>query len=104
MRYKNVADTAAYVAAISAGRSPRVEEERLPEERRARETAMLELRLTAGIDRRRFAQRYGQDPVTLFADAIAVHTATGLLVVDGAVVRLTRRGLLVADTVMADFV
>jgi oxygen-independent coproporphyrinogen-3 oxidase len=103
VRYKNVADTAAYVAAISAGRSPRVEEERLPEERRARETAMLELRLTAGIDRQRFIERYGVDPRELFADAIAEYVPAGLLEVDDRGIRLTRRGLLVADTVIADF-
>jgi oxygen-independent coproporphyrinogen-3 oxidase len=104
VRYKNVADTAAYVSAISAGRSPRVEEECLAEERRARETAMLELRLTAGIDRRRFIERYGVDPRELFADALAEDGGAGLLEVDDRAIRLTRRGLLVADTVMADFV
>lgn len=103
VRYKNVADTAAYVAAIRAGRSPRAEEERLPPERRVRETAMLELRLTSGIDRRRFAARYKEDPVALFAAAIEPHRADGLLVVNETSIRLTRRGLLLADTVIADF-
>ncbi len=103
VRYQNVADTAAYVAAIQGARSPRVEEERLPPERRARETAMLEMRLTAGIDRRRFADRYGQDPAALFAAALEPHRADGLLVVDETGIRLTRRGLLLADTVIADF-
>ncbi len=104
VRYKNVADTAAYVAAIRAGGSARVEEETLPPERRARETAMLELRLVAGIDRRRFAERYGADPADLFATAIARHTAAGLLEVDERGVRLTRTGRLLANRVMADFV
>ncbi len=104
LRYKNVADTAAYVAAVTAGRSPWSEREQLPPERRARETAALELRLTEGIDRRRFAVRYGTDPVVLFADAVARHGADGLLEVSASHVRLTRRGLLCANTVMADFV
>ena len=103
VRYKNVADTAAYVAAIEAGRSAWCEEERLPAERRARETAMLELRLMEGIDRGRFAARYGQDPVEFFAEAVARNVANGLLAVDAQAVRLTRRGVLLANRVCADF-
>jgi oxygen-independent coproporphyrinogen-3 oxidase len=103
MRYKNVADTAAYVQAIEAGHSPWFEQERLPPQRRPRETAMLELRLTAGIARQRFAERYGQDPALLFAEPIARHAADGLLTVDETSIRLTRAGLLVADTVIVDF-
>lgn len=103
VRYKNVADTAAYVQAIQEGRSPWSEQETLPPGRRARETAMLELRLTEGIQRKHFAERYGEDPAALFADAIKPHMADGLLAVDERSIRLTRAGLLVADTVIADF-
>jgi oxygen-independent coproporphyrinogen-3 oxidase len=103
VRYKNVADTAAYVQAIQAGRSPWSEQERLPPERRARETAMLELRLTAGIDRQRFKQRYAEDPALLFAAAIERHGADGLLTSDETSIRLTRAGFLLADRVIADF-
>lgn len=103
VRYKNVADTAAYVAALDAGRSSWSEHERLLPERRARETAILELRLTTGIDRRQFAERYGTDPGVLFADAIEKHAPTGWLELDDTGLRLTRAGRLVADTVIADF-
>ncbi len=103
VRYKNVSDTAAYIEAVDAGRAAHVEQERLPPDRRARETAMLALRLTAGINRQRFAGRHGADPAVLFADAIKRHVARGLLEVDDVGVRLTRAGLLLADTVMADF-
>lgn len=103
VRYRNVADVAAYCAAVAAGRSPWCEQERLTGVARAREAAMLELRLVAGIDRRRFAARYGADPAGLFADAIARHAADGLLELDAAGLRLTRRGRLLADTVIADF-
>jgi oxygen-independent coproporphyrinogen-3 oxidase len=103
VRYKNVADTAAYVEAIQNGRSPLGEREQLAPARRAGETAMLELRLVEGIDRQRFAERYGQDPVVMFSDAIARHGAAGLLAVSVTHVRLTRAGLLLANRVSADF-
>jgi oxygen-independent coproporphyrinogen-3 oxidase len=103
VRYKNVADTTAYVEAIAAGRSAWGEHEQLPPERRARETAMLELRLARGIERRRFVERYDVDPLQLFAEAVERHGAAGLLCVDAVGIRLTRAGFLVADTVIADF-
>jgi oxygen-independent coproporphyrinogen-3 oxidase len=103
VRYKNVADVAGYVQAVEDGRSPRSEQERLPPDRRARETAMLELRLTAGIDREDFRRRFSREPLEMFSDAIERHIAGGLLAVDQASIRLTRAGLLVADTVIADF-
>jgi oxygen-independent coproporphyrinogen-3 oxidase len=103
VRYSNVADLAAYTKAVLAGRSPRVEEERRSVEQRARETAMLELRLIEGIDRDRFARRYGHDPVAFFAEAVRRHSERGLLEVTDTHLRLTRAGLLLADTVVADF-
>ncbi len=103
LRYKNVPDTAAYVQAVAEHRSPWVEQERLAPERRARETVMLELRLNQGIDRAGFAARFGQDPAAWFAEAVERHVAIGTLTVTSARIALTRRGLLVADSVTADF-
>lgn len=103
VRYQNVADTAAYVEAMRAGRAAWAEQERLTGERRAREAAMLALRTHVGVDRGRFVARYGCDPLALFADVIQKHVGDGRLQVDDAGFRLTRAGLLVADTVMADF-
>lgn len=103
VRYRNVPDASAYGGAVREGRSPQVEQERLEPERRARETAMLELRLIDGIDRARFAARFGRDPADLFADALARHVPGGRLACDDGAIRLTRAGLLVADSVIADF-
>ncbi len=103
VRYRNVPDTAEYVRAIRAARPPHIEQERLRPDRRARETVMLELRLIEGLERRRFAERYGHDPADVYADAIARHTALGLLELTPTHLRLTRAGLLLADSVIADF-
>jgi oxygen-independent coproporphyrinogen-3 oxidase len=103
VRYKNAADVAGYTAAVRAGRSPRAQEERLSRDGRARETAMLELRLTEGIDRERFAERFGDDPATFFAEAVEHHAERGLLELTDTHLRLTRAGLLLADSVIVDF-
>lgn len=103
-RYRNVPDTAAYVQAVQAGRSPHIEEEELPPERSARETAMLNLRLIEGLERAAFLARFGRDPVWLFADALAAHVPAGRLEVTATHIRLTPAGLLLANRVMEDFV
>lgn len=103
VRYKNVPDTAEYMRAMSAGRSPVIERERLDRNRRARETMMLGLRLIDGIDRTEFAARFGGDPVEMFSEAVARHAGDGLLEVTEQRLRLSRRGLLLADSIMADF-
>ncbi|MFH1748408.1 MAG: radical SAM family heme chaperone HemW [Planctomycetota bacterium] len=104
VRYKNVADIAEYIQSINSGRSPRCEEECLSPTRSAGETAMLALRLIEGLNRRRFADRFGHDPVEHFAAAVERHVADGLLEVTDEAIRLTRRGLLLANTVIADLI
>ena len=103
VRYKNVSDVAAYVAAIRAGRLPEAEREQRDADQQARESAMLGLRLVEGLDRAAFAERFGRDPTAYFAHAVARHVERGLLEVTPEKVRLTRAGLLLADTVVADF-
>lgn len=103
VRYKNVPDLAAYSRAIASGRSPRIEEERLSPEHRARETMMLSLRLTAGVDRGRFVERFQVDPLELFSGIIEPKRELGLIAVDRERVALTRRGMLLADAIIAEF-
>lgn len=103
VRYRNVPDTAAYARAIRSGRSPRVEEERLTVDRRARETVMLELRLNKGIRRAVFRERFGHDFAEQFHETVEKHRAWGLLELSETHVRLTPRGRLVADSVIAEY-
>lgn len=103
VRYQNVADLHAYRRALEAEEWPRASEERLDTRAAAGETAMLALRTRAGLERGRFAARFGADPVAYFDDAVERHVAAGLLEVTPESVRLTRAGLLLANRVMADF-
>ncbi len=104
VRYKNVADTRTYIEAVRAGRPPRDEEETLEHAERMRETAMLALRLTAGVNRREFEERFAVDPAEHFHMEIERHVSAGLLEVTPAAIRLTPAGFLLADRVMRDFV
>lgn len=103
MRYRNVADTQAYVDAVHAGSSPQVEQERLAADASMRETVMLGLRLRQGIDRARFSTRFGHDPADYFRPTVEQQRELGYLELQPGNLRLTRQGLLVADSVAAAF-
>jgi oxygen-independent coproporphyrinogen III oxidase len=102
-RARNVPDTAEYVRRIGGGECPAIDSERLDPLARAGETAMLRLRLREGIDRAEFAAQTGFEPGQLFADVIVPYAAAGLLEADAHRITLTRNGLLLADTIIADF-
>lgn len=103
-RWTNVADLDAYARRLAAGEAPVAEAETLPPEQRARETAMLGLRLLDGLDLAAFRRRTGFDLPTLFGEAYHEHLAAGRLALDGGRVRLTAAALPVADSVLADVV
>lgn len=103
LRYKNIADAAEYARAIREGRSSRIHTEQLSNGHASRETMMLGLRLNAGVNRAEFQERFGADPEALFRAAIDRHQSLGLLECTPAAIRLTGRGRLLADSVIADF-
>lgn len=104
VRLKNVADVRRYVEFMrTAPSAVVVEREALTPLGRAGETAVQMLRLTEGIDRAKFRLQTGFDAGELFADRIREFTALGLLESDTRGIRLTRRGMMVANRVMAEF-
>jgi oxygen-independent coproporphyrinogen-3 oxidase len=102
-RWRNVPDTAEYVRRMASGLQRAIDMEQLSPLERAGEAAMLQLRLVNGIDRATFRAVAGFDPGELFADVIARHIEHGLLIADDRHIALTRKGRLVGDAVIADF-
>ncbi len=79
--------------------------EELSREDTMAETMMLGLRLTQeGVDCRRFASRFGVDPRELYACEVAKFGGRGLLEVAGDNLRLTPKGVFLANEVMMAFV
>ncbi|MHC4128282.1 MAG: radical SAM family heme chaperone HemW [Planctomycetota bacterium] len=102
-RWSNVAQLDDYLG--GGGLPPITGAERLDDDGRAGEELMLGLRLVEGIplervDRLLAAGSRGRQR----AGAIDRHAGTGLLDRSGGGLRLTRRGLLLADTVLADLI
>ncbi len=104
VRSVNTRDLPAYLKRLEAGLPATGPTETLDPEARARETAVLMLRLTAaGLDRHDFTRRTGFDLDQLAGPVVTRFVASGLLDDDGGRIRLTREGLFLADTVMCEF-
>ncbi len=104
VRRKNIPDVRRYIEVLSGGPGEIVEEEeRLSPEASACETAMQMLRLTEGINLEGFRRRTGHDAAEFFAEPISRFVKEGLLEATPACVRLTRRGMLLANRVMVEF-
>lgn len=92
-----------YVQKVRAGSDLSVESECLDAEGTLGETMMLGLRLLDGLPLQRVRDRFGVEPLDRFAPQIADLTERGLLTLDADTLRLTHRGLLLANTVLSDF-
>lgn len=104
LRWTNAPDLVSYVESLEAGAAPACSSERLAGRRHQAETAMLELRLIEGVDRSAFRSRFGADIVEVFGATVSRYASQGALVVTPDRVRLDRRALFVADTILADLV
>jgi len=102
-RWKNRPHLGEWEQAIEAERLPAADVEQLTPDQRAGELAMLMLRLSDGLNFDDFAGRTGRDARQMFARQIDQLAPPGLITVDDRGVRLTDRGLSVADAVSAEF-
>jgi oxygen-independent coproporphyrinogen-3 oxidase len=103
-RWRNRPHLGEWEAAVDAGQLPAVDAERLTPRQRAGELAMLMLRLGDGLDLRFCTDRTGVDAAAAFGPTIERLARTGLIEPSAGPVRLTRRGIEVADAVAGEFV
>jgi oxygen-independent coproporphyrinogen III oxidase len=103
-RWKNVAGTGDYIDRIGAGDAVAMDRRERPLEEQVGDALFTGLRLTCGIDFKQVGERYGVDLWGRYEPALEPLAAAGRLTIEGRRVRLTRRGMLVANDVMALFV
>jgi oxygen-independent coproporphyrinogen-3 oxidase len=101
VRYGNPRSLKAYYDGRPAGFPPEVTDE-LPAAGKVAETLVLNLRLRAGCDEAAFAARYGAEALDRFTPALAPHVEAGRVERRAGRLRLTRAGLLVANSVWGD--
>jgi oxygen-independent coproporphyrinogen-3 oxidase len=103
-RWKNVSATEEYVRRIELGGSPATEIRPLSPTERFGDALFTALRLTDGVDLDEIQRKYGIDPWTRFGENLQPFIDEGLLVRQNRRLWLTRRGMLLANEVMAVFV
>jgi oxygen-independent coproporphyrinogen-3 oxidase len=100
-RYANIADTMEYVQRLSSGRTIIDDQENVGSRSSERETVLLSLRTTKGLDLSRFEQEFGPDRLgRLERNAVLLRDA-GLLRVKEGRLTLTDRGILLLDEALA---
>jgi oxygen-independent coproporphyrinogen-3 oxidase len=103
-RWKDRSDLGAWEAGIERGEVPAADVECLTPSQRVGELAMLQLRLTRGIDFDDFHGLTGVDARREFADLLPRLAGLGLIEQDEQGIRLTASGLNVADAVAGEFI
>jgi len=104
LRTANVRDAHEYARRVMAGNGAVASVERLPHRRAAREALILGLRMLGGVDSAEFRRTTGVMPEEICGDGIRSAVERGLLEEERYLLRLTSRGLVVSDSVMAELV
>lgn len=98
-RLKNTENMAEYISGVYV-----TEDEDLTKEDIYSEFMFLGLRRNEGISIKNFEKLYGESIYHIFGDALNKHISEGLLEQNNDYIRLTRKGLDLANTVFVDFV
>lgn len=104
VRKENVASVSEYINRINKDKNPAAYENTPDNETLARETAVLMLGLRRGIDIEYFKKHTGINPVEFFAEEIEQNQKKGLIKKEGNYLRLTKKAIPVANSVLCDFV
>jgi oxygen-independent coproporphyrinogen-3 oxidase len=104
-RWRTLSSTAEYIERIAVGAEVRVDRRVLTAEERVEEALFMGLRLTDGVDVGAVSRRHGIDIWSRYGSDLVPYVDAGLLEhVAGRRLALTRRGMLLANDVMAVFI
>jgi oxygen-independent coproporphyrinogen-3 oxidase len=104
VRWKNVPATGEYVERIERGADTGVERRDLTPSERWQEAVIMGLRLREGISVAAIAEKYGLDIWAGYGDHLEPYVDAGLLLHSDGRLRLSRRGMLVANEVFTVFI
>ena len=100
-RYSNVANLARYTQGVLGGEDIRDMHEELSPEEKARETLVMQLRQTCGVNRADFLAQTGFDYSALASAPIDALLEEGLLIEDEAALRLAEDAFFVSDAIFS---
>jgi len=104
VRYANEEGLSSYTGALNAGRLPVAHKERINLETEMAETVFLGLRLMEGLDLGRFFRRFGCSLQDVYPEQLNRLLELGLVEITDNRLKLTRRGLPVANSVFVEFI
>ncbi len=102
-RIENINDIDKYVECIEQNKDTAAERTKINPTQRASQTAVLNLRLTKGIDLAQYRQKTGFDIYELFASSIEKNLKLRLLWLEDGKLSLAKQALPIADSVLCDF-
>jgi oxygen-independent coproporphyrinogen-3 oxidase len=103
-RFSNVTALDRYSERLSRGEYPVEAREKLTVEDEMAETMFLGLRLTAGVDLNLFHRRFGRRAEDVYRQEIERLIKNGLVEINGGFLRLSGKGLPLANVVFREFV
>jgi oxygen-independent coproporphyrinogen-3 oxidase len=104
VRIKSEDNPVRFTQMIDTGLLPFKEAEFLPHFARFRETVIMGLRMTAGVSITRLENQFGMTPQTFYGETLNSLISRGFLEESDNRLRLTQKGLLLANWVMAQLV
>jgi oxygen-independent coproporphyrinogen-3 oxidase len=104
-RWRTVSGTTDYIDRVRSGADVRLDRRVLSAEEKLEEALFMGLRLAGGVDLATVSQHHGIDIWARYGQDLAPYVSAGLLVHEpGRRLTLTRRGMLLANDVMAVFI
>ncbi len=104
LRQRRVADPGIYADRVMHDLSPVVEEESLAPERSFCETVIMGLRMRRGVSLKRLRAVYNLEPVAFYGETLTSLFDSGLIEIHSGYLRITDKGLPLANTIMAELV
>ncbi|ESV53844.1 coproporphyrinogen III oxidase [Streptococcus agalactiae LMG 14747] len=104
IRYRNRGPIQHYLKAIAAEGHSRLGEDMLTKDEMMEEEFFLGLRKKAGVSISRFEAKFGVSFEERYGAIVAELVADGLLIHEGDIIRMTRKGLFLGDTVAEKFI
>ncbi len=104
VRYNNISNPGTYYDMVLHSRLPYKDAECLSREAHFRETVIMGLRMINGISLREIEERFGITLVQYYGNVLERLLDTGLVTIDDGSLRLTQKGLPVANQVLAELV
>lgn len=104
MRFKNTDSMEEYLEQSWKEYNQRDEFELLSLEEQMAEEMILGLRMTKGISKEAFYNRYGVDMDSVYGEIIKKHKKNGLLIEENDFIRFTKQGLDLSNIVLCEFV